>query len=255
GGGYRGRTGPVYVPRSLDGIVEAVLGLDDRPAAVPHCGIVERRVGLLAEAGGAFTAPELAALYGFPPRDGPGGTTAIVELGGGINVPDLAPYFSGLGLPTPAVTGVSVDGGRNAPSQNDDNATLEVMLDIEVAGAVAPAAAIAVYFAPNNDQSFVHAVHAAVHDTRRSPSGSSISWGHAEDSWTGQSRRAMDQALQAAGLLGISVFVATGDRGSGDGVGDGHAHTDFPASSPHAIACGGTSLDADGTEVVWNNAP
>ena len=31
GGTYRGRTGPVHLPAELDGIVEAVLGLDNRP--------------------------------------------------------------------------------------------------------------------------------------------------------------------------------------------------------------------------------
>src|SRR3954467_13156436 len=36
GGRYRGRTGAVHVPASLDGIVVAVLGLDDRPQARPH---------------------------------------------------------------------------------------------------------------------------------------------------------------------------------------------------------------------------
>jgi kumamolisin len=36
GGSYRGRTGPVKLPDSLNGIVEAVLGLDNRPQARPH---------------------------------------------------------------------------------------------------------------------------------------------------------------------------------------------------------------------------
>lgn len=30
---YRGRTGPIYIPAELDGIVQAVIGLDDRPQA------------------------------------------------------------------------------------------------------------------------------------------------------------------------------------------------------------------------------
>ena len=36
GGTYRGRTGPIAVPGELDGIVEAVLGLDNRPQVRPH---------------------------------------------------------------------------------------------------------------------------------------------------------------------------------------------------------------------------
>jgi kumamolisin len=52
--------------------------------------------------------------------------------------------------------------------------------------------------------------------------------------------------------------VAAGDNGSDDDVTDGQVHVDFPASSPYALACGGTTLVADPTtgtissEVVWN---
>ena len=54
------------------------------------------------------------------------------------------------------------------------------------------------------------------------------------------------------------MCVASGDNGSGDAVNDGQAHVDFPASSPHALGCGGTKLLADpstgaiSSEVVWN---
>ncbi len=67
-----------------------------------------------------------------------------------VALADLTPYSGRLGLPAPSVTAVGVDGGANAPGQ-DTNADGEVMLDIEVVGAVAPGAAIAVYFAPNTD--------------------------------------------------------------------------------------------------------
>jgi kumamolisin len=52
--------------------------------------------------------------------------------------------------------------------------------------------------------------------------------------------------------------VAAGDNGSSDGVNDGKAHVDFPASSPYALGCGGTRLDSSGgqvtDEVVWNES-
>jgi kumamolisin len=68
---------------------------------------------------------------------------------------------------------------------------------------------------------------------------------------------AMDDAFQAAAAMGITVCVASGDNGSTDGVSDGNDHVDFPASSPYALACGGTSLRANQTaitsEVVWND--
>jgi kumamolisin len=69
----------------------------------------------------------------------------------------------------------------------------------------------------------------------------------------------MDGALADAAVLGVTVTVAAGDDGSSDGAPDGQPHVDFPASSPHALACGGTRLQANPTtgevisETVWNN--
>ena len=263
GGTYRGRTGPVHIPAELNGIIEAVLGLDDRPQARAHFrmkspGAHSRSRSRPARAGAAsFTPVQLAALYDFPRGDGRGECIAIIELGGGYRPQDIAAYFAGLGLATPAVTAVSVDHGANQPTGDPNGPDGEVMLDIEVAGAIAPAAAIAVYFAPNTDAGFLDAVTAAIHDDVRKPSVVSISWGGPESSWTQQALSAMDQAFQAAAAMGITVCVAAGDSGSSDGVSDGANHVDFPASSSHALACGGTTLQATSTaivkEVVWND--
>ena len=131
------------------------------------------------------------------------------------------------------------------------------MLDIEVIGAVAPGVSIVVFFANTSDQGFLDAVSTAVHDSAHSPSVVSISWGGPEDSWTQQARAQMEQIFTEAAALGVTVTVAAGDSGSTDGVNDGKQHVDFPASAPHALACGGTSLRVQGTaitsEVVWND--
>src|SRR6202034_742393 len=124
-----------------------------------------------------------------------------------------------------------------------------------VAGSVAPGASIAVYFTPNTDQGFTDAITTAVHDTTNNPSVISISWGGPEASWTAQVMTALDAACQSAAALGITITVAAGDNGSTDGLTGNNV--DFPASSPHVLACGGTSLDANGStiisEVVWND--
>jgi kumamolisin len=113
-----------------------------------------------------------------------------------------------------------------------------------------------VYFAPNTDQGFVNAITDAVHATP-TPTAVSISWGQSEDSWTAQSRTAMEHAFADAAALGVTVTVAAGDNGSSDSVTDGQQHVDFPASSPHVLACGGTSLQASNgkktSETVWND--
>jgi kumamolisin len=246
---YRVREGSIHLPASLIDSVVAVLGLDNRPQANPHFRI--RRPNVEAT---SYTPVQVAEAYRFPATaTGAGQTIGIIELGGGYRQTDLTAYFKSLGLTTPAVTTVSVDGGKNSPS-NANGADGEVMLDIEVSAAVAPGAKVAVYFAPNTDQGFIDAITTAVHDSTNKPSVISISWGGPESSWTEQSLTALDAACQSAASLGITITVAAGDNGSSDG--STGNNVDFPASSPHVLACGGTTLQASGakiiSETVWN---
>jgi kumamolisin len=274
---HRYREGGLQLPAELNGIVLAVLGLDDRPQAraqfrrAPAAGARTTAPGPAAPgpdgspaaapaaAPTSYTPPQVAELYQFPAgTDGTGQTIAIIELGGGFGSSDLDPYFAGLGLPVPSITAASVDGAANQPGQDPNGADGEVLLDIEVAGGVAPGAAQVVYFAPNTDQGFVDAVTTAVHATP-TPAVVSISWGQSEDSWTAQARTSLDQAMADAAALGVTVTVAAGDNGSSDGQSGSGAHVDFPASSPHALACGGTSLRGNAStgvissETVWND--
>ena len=251
---HRYREGPVYVPAALDGIVLAVLGLDTRPQFRAHF-----RPRAAAAQGTSYPPNQVADIYQFPAgTTGAGQTIAVIELGGGFSTSDLDTYFGGLGIPVPAISAVSVDGAANAPGSDPTGADVEVALDIDVIGAAAPGATQVVYFAPNNgDQGFVDAISEAT-QASPAPIAISISWGQSEDSWTAQGRAAMDAAISDAAALGITVCVASGDNGSGDAVKDGRVHVDFPASSPYALACGGTKLLADpstgtiSSEVVWN---
>lgn len=218
-GFFRGRTGPVRIPAALKSIIKGVHGLDNRPQARPHCRIAS------AASAVSYTPPQVAKLYGFPGGlNGQGQTIGIIELGGGYSQSDLDSYFNSLGIsPSTTVTSVSVDGGKNRPTGDANGPDAEVMLDIEVAGAVAPGAKIVVYFAPNTDAGFLDAINQAVMDKRNKPSVISISWGGPESSWTSQSLRSYNEALQSAAAVGVTVCVACGDNGSSDGVKDGKA--------------------------------
>lgn len=256
---FRGRTGPVYVPEELEPIVVGVFGLDNRPQARSHAQRYNPKTHVAQTTANStsYTPRQIAQLYDFPAGiTGTGQCIALIELGGGYKDNDLQTYFQRLGLPAPMVVSVSVDGGQNTPAGDPNSADGEVDLDIEVAGAVASGARIAVYFAPNTDQGFLDAVTQATHDTTNAPSVISISWGSAESSWTAQAIQVMDQAFQSAVALGVTVCCAAGDRGSSDGVSDGKAHVDFPASSSYALGCGGTRLEAANnavtSETVWN---
>jgi kumamolisin len=268
---YRVREGSIDLPSELIGHVVAVLGLDNRPQVHPHFRFKGQKGDTAARKGKgrglakphagtvSYTPVQIAQLYGFPAgATAADQTIGILEFGGGYRTADINAYFKSLGQSAPKVITVSVDGGKNAPS-NANSADGEVMLDIEVAAAVAPGATIVVYFAPNTDQGFIDAVATAVHDTTNKPSVISLSWGAAESAWTTQSLNALDAACQSAAALGITITVATGDDGSTDGETDGQNHTDFPASSPHVLACGGTSIQTNGaaitSETVWNDLP
>ncbi len=263
---YRVREGSIRLPAELAGAVEAVLGLDNRPQAQPHFRVLGSATNATtggtegfarahaSAAGTSYTPVQVGELYQFPQGAAAAGQTiGIIELGGGYRAADLTAYFKGLGQAAPTVTAVSVDKGKNTPG-NASGADGEVMLDIEVSASVAPGAKIVVYFAPNTDQGFIDAVTSAVHDASNNPSVISISWGGPESSWTAQAMTALDAACQSAAALGITITVAAGDNGSSDGATGNNV--DFPASSPHVLACGGTKLTGSGStissEVVWN---
>ncbi len=243
------------MPAQLGDIVTGVLGLDNRPQARTRLVVPKAD----APAPVSYTPLDLGKIYRFPSdTDGSGQRIAIIELGGGFAQTDLDTYFQGLGITGPTVTAVGVDGAQNVPGQDPNGADGEVLLDIEVVGALAPGADVLVYFAPNTDAGFLDAVSEAAH-AEPAPASISISWGQSEDDWTAQARKAMDAAFADAAMLGVTVTAAAGDDGSTDRTTDNKAHCDFPASSPHALACGGTSLRADpssgavSSETVWDN--
>ncbi|HEY6538880.1 MAG TPA: S53 family peptidase [Candidatus Dormibacteraeota bacterium] len=260
-GEFRMARGELALPPELEGRVIALLGLDTRPLARPHFRPLPLPypVQSVAEAAPLSYLPtQVAELYGFPTgTSGSGGCIGLIELGGGYRAADVTAYFSGLGLAAPELVPVAVMGAANSPTGNPDGPDGEVMLDIEVAGSMATGVRLAVYFAPNTDQGFLAAVNAALHDEANRPTVISISWGGPESSWTKAAMTAFDQAFQDAALSGVSVCVAAGDSGSSDGATDGQAHVDFPASSPHALACGGTRVTSKAgaieAEVTWND--
>jgi kumamolisin len=261
GGTYRGHSGSIQLPTELDGVVLAVLGLDNRMMAHPHfrAATLPGNVRWNSTRDYHYHPNTVASIYNFPAGDGHGETIAIIELGGGYRSVDLQNYFQNeISVAMPTVKAVSVSHGSNAPTGSIDGPDGEVMLDIEVAGAVAPKATIVVYFTSNTDAGFLNAITTAMHDTVNTPSIISISWGGPEDSWSTQSLTAFDAAFQQAAALGISVCAASGDDGSSDGDTDGKNHVDFPASSPHVLGCGGTRMQAANniisSETVWNES-
>jgi len=255
-GAHRTHAGAIHVPEELLPLVQGVFGLDNRPVAHRHACAQAASPGTAAR---PFSPREVAELYEFPPdTTGEGQSIAILELGGGYQRQELVSYFQRLGVPMPHITSVSVGGAGNQPGTPPTMSDVEVCLDVEIVGAIAPGADITVYFAPNTNYAFIQMLTQAVHDSRRNHSVISISWAEVEKNWRPMDLETMNETLKEAAVLGITVCVSSGDYGSSseNPPSDGWAHVEFPASSPFALACGGTLLLAQekaiADEVAWH---
>jgi kumamolisin len=261
---YIGYTGTLSIPAELNQIVEFVIGLNNA-VVMKHLASkadLENHPFAASPTGIAYsllTPLQVAAAYNFPASNGYGQCIGLIEYGGGYTTQNLTSSFSPLGIANPTVVAVDVDGGTNNPDPS--GSSVEVMLDIFVAGAVAPASKIAVYFGagggdPIPGPNWYDPVNTAIHDTTNSPSVLSISWGESESSFGSSNITAMDSVLAQAAVLGITICVASGDSGSTwDGLG---VEVLYPGSSPYVLSCGGTSLAISGStitsEVVWNES-
>ncbi len=259
-GDYRGRAGALRVPAALEHDIVGVFGLDNRRAVRRRPDGGHKRHAIDHAAAPAKKRPwffpsELATAYDFPDGDGSGQTIGLLEFGGGYFPDDLAAFGQAAGLASlPTVVPISVD---KMPTNTNDEATGEVMLDVEVLAGICPKATIPMWFSQFTEKGWIDALDAAMHDATYKPQVLSISWGYAEDVsvWTASAVAQVNEALQEAALMGITICVAAGDDGSSDGIDDGHAHVDFPCASPFVLAVGGTLLrtGAMRSERAWKD--
>jgi kumamolisin len=275
GGTYRSYEGEVQLPAELAGVVEGVLGLDNRRMVRtrPHVSkrAAEAQAGSSEPPANAYTPPMLAKLFDFPTGDGAGQCVAVLAFNGegtkgGYEASALEGYFTGtLKQPAPKITDVVVQGPGNDPGNGSEesDATGEVLLDLCTVGGVVPGADVAVYFTEFTEEGWVNAIKAVVADTTNKPKVLSCSYGNPENepkgAWTEQAIKLVNGAFEQAATQGITICCASGDEGSADEPGTSTPHVDFPASSPWVLACGGTRLEADpatgtiSSEVVWND--
>ncbi|QQE79318.1 S53 family peptidase [Alicyclobacillus sp. SO9] len=214
--------------------------------------------------GQGYFPNDIKQLYNVPAQlDGTGQTIGILEFSNGYNLRDATQFWNAHNIPTPSVTFVSVDGTRNdgGVRPSDEEATL----DLQWAGAMAPAAHIIVYEA-NGGQTYGEFAAAVtrsltyiLNDTQHHPSVLSISYGDAETSFPSSDIQKWDELIRQLDLKGITVCVSSGDDGAyglHNPNGPRVKHADAPASVPHAVAVGGTSLQPDGSESAWTyNGP
>jgi kumamolisin len=271
-GDFHAHTGPVSVPAELAGAVTGVFGFNNhrhlrRNKATPVT-VLTPVSAAAASTPRYFLPPELGTLYDFPDATGKGQCIGLLEFGGGVDTKSATEYFKKLGIAEPNITSVSVDNVTTDPTADPDS-TQEVMLDIDVAGSLAPDANIVVYFSTFDEKGLIDAISAVIADKANDPSVVSISWGWDENQpfqnsilWTPAAIDHIGESFLAAAQLGITVCVSTGDDGSEAQVKDGRAHVNYPATDASVLAVGGTTLHkkagktpAIASEVVWNDGP
>jgi len=283
-GVYRSHEEPIHVPKELAPLIHAVLGFSARS----HHGSHPASTAVPAQF--HLVDPRtVTKTYQFPYNaTGRGQTIGIIALGGGFHDSDLDTYFRHLGIPRPKISVVEVGEQRNNPADfqaitdllakegvaglhhakgqshhfphyrrnSDKNVewTLETTMDVELIGTWANDAHIVVYFTHNNSRGKYEAFNSALHDTVYQPSVISCSWGAPENRLSRVLIEEMDVLFQAAALMGVTVVCSSGDDGDGSQV-VGEPQPYFPASSPHALSCGGTILPhvagEKPVETVW----
>jgi subtilase family serine protease len=182
--------------------------------------------------------------------DGAGQTIGIVTL---ASVDRGAPeYFwknvAGINK-TGTVSVDNIDGGPGTPTYASGSG--ETDLDVEQSGAVAPAANVVVYQAPNTDPGFADAFYTAA--SQNVASTVSASWGESETiiqaavdagEETSGYVAAFDEAYLEFAAQGQSAFTSSADEGAYTATADlgtTNLSVDNPADSPYITAAGGTT--------------
>lgn len=265
---YYGHEGPIRLPANIVDLVQAVFGLDGRRVAF--------RGGGSGVTIAPIMPPKVAELYGFPavPAAISSQTIGIFEFGGGYvtdasgAATDANLFMSKQTPPLPNVKmfhpPVSILGATNSPgtAAHPTGGDSEVILDIDVAAAVAVGATIAVYFIPWSETGWIKAITTASVPGAGQPQPSviSISWNAPEASFSASQLSTMSGFFAAATTKAhnpLTFLVCSMDDGTRGGVSDGAAHVWWPAVDPYVTAVGGTTIgNVSGSsfaEITWND--
>ena len=260
---YRSRNGIGFIASRLDPVIPAplrgiVVGSTHLTTYSPY------RTAAAPE--GGFSAQQAALAYAVKDLndqgyDGAGQTVSIYAIGDGYNQGDLDTYATKMGLPP--LKPVLKSGPQNAKVKG------ELMMDIEVVHAMAPAAQILIY-TDNPSQVFASAQSVNAFFDRMAadnPGGIwSFSWGACDLYESDVERQVEGAVYQKAAASGITVINSTGDSGAyrcmdndwGAPPTDKNLGVELPSSYALGVtAVGGTRLSVrqDGSyyeEIAWS---
>ncbi len=265
-----GLTAPTVIPLSVEP------GVDNATYTAPTTAAAASGATTLSFASTSNINPNLVGSYTYA------GTTYMIALQAAsattanvyTYIPASQTWTAGLTTPVPAGTVISI------------NLDGETNQDIAISTLAAPGANIVDYFTDDTQQGWVDLIGRVLHPEAgdfpagvNPPSVLSASWSiapgddpngltYSDNYWgtgaTTATLLAMTQAFEDAAILetGPTICIASGDYGSSCGVGDGYAHTEYPASDPWVLACGGTTLGKylpmgsntpEWVEYAWND--
>ncbi|MGO9649969.1 MAG: protease pro-enzyme activation domain-containing protein [Terriglobales bacterium] len=187
--------------------------------------------------GGQYVASDMrAAYYGSGPLTGTGQTVGLFEFAG-YEVSDVQLYFKNLGQPfNVPINGVSLNGvPLKCPPQSCDDS--EQVIDIEMAVGMAPGLSQVLVYVGGNDVSIFNQM--AVDNVAKTLS---CSWGWSDD------ESSLDPIFKEMAMQGQTVFVASGDDGSGT-PGD----VVWPADDSYIVSVGGTDINTNGPGGPWQS--
>ncbi|MGA7220264.1 MAG: S53 family peptidase [Candidatus Sulfotelmatobacter sp.] len=187
--------------------------------------------------GGSFLGSDLrAAYYGSGSLNGAGQTLGIFSFKG-YQMSDITAYFNNAGEPLNVpIVAISVNGASTTcpPSSCNDG---EQSLDIEQAISMAPGLKQLSFYVGKSNVSVFNQMAA---DNTSKTISCSYGWKDNESS--------LDPIFEEMMSQGQTVFIATGDQGSGTA-----ADVVWPSDDPYITAVGGTDLTVKSAGGAWSS--
>ncbi|HCI80061.1 MAG TPA: hypothetical protein DHW02_10270 [Ktedonobacter sp.] len=253
------QSGEPTLPHAIASLVQSITGLDNfalpdfkPPFMLAHSATTSNADCANYGANNTLTRNKLAAAYQVNQLyqqniQGQGMTIGVAEFGEPYSPNDIANYAACVGIGTPQIENINVDGNLAAGSGQG-----EAAMDLELIAGLAPEAHILDYQADTNSVSFAQALVDVFNRvaTDHRVQVLSVSYGTGENSFSSTELDAVNRSLRTLAAEGISVFVSSGDCGAyalrlrQPQV----AEVSFPASAPYAIAVGGTHLEVNNSD-------
>ena len=254
---------PHLLARELAGVVLGVNGLQPQLRMRHIASAAPPAPDDLVNGYVSVTPDNLSSAYNIP--SSANGSGQVIAIIGETTVlaSDLSTFWSSVGVAQTPSNVVTVSVGGGAPANPTSAMTSEVCLDVEWAGAMAPAAGIRLYVGPDMYGCIVQFQN----DLPGNPAMRvvSISYSYAEGNEPASFLRSFSQTMATIASAGVSILAASGDSGTnptGNGGSGGYSASAplsacYPASDPSVTGVAGTTVGFMGNwaytgEVVWD---